>query len=237
MSQPQRTNAESVPILHARAAAVTSQRHGQFPDFSLRLDPGGLALIRLREPRISSLLADAACGLTDIAAGTLSFLGRDWRQPSLNEAAWLRGRIGRVFGGANWIGYLPVAESMILAHRYHRRGARDELLEQAGELCREFQLPGVPVDRPNALGRADLMRASCARAFLGSPRLVILEQPMRDLPADMLGPLVSAVGRARRQGGAVIWFASERAVWSHPALLAGQRYSAVGGRLTVVEES
>lgn len=216
---------------------MTSRHFGSFLDWSLRLDPGDLALVRLPDPRLSGLLADAACGLTEITAGTLSFLGRDWRRPAADEAARLRSRIGRVFGEVNWIGYLPVDESVLLKHLHHRAGRREDLLRQAAELCREFRLPGVPIDRPNALSRADLMRASCARAFLGQPRLVLLEQPMRDLPTDMLNPIIMACDGLRRLGGAVLWFSNDTRVWNSGGIDATHRLAEIGGRMTPTDQA
>ena len=80
---------------------VTKQgRGGETIDLEMSLSSGDLALINLERPRFGSMLADACCGLQQVAEGSIFFLGKDWSAFSSDTANALRGRIGRVFFSA-----------------------------------------------------------------------------------------------------------------------------------------
>jgi phospholipid/cholesterol/gamma-HCH transport system ATP-binding protein len=87
------------------------------------------------------------------------------------------------------------------------------LRDAAAELARSFGLPGLPLVRPGALTEADLARAACVRAFLGAPRLVLLESPVQEQFDDLIPPLLDAVAAARDRGAAAIWLTQSDLVW------------------------
>jgi phospholipid/cholesterol/gamma-HCH transport system ATP-binding protein len=87
------------------------------------------------------------------------------------------------------------------------------LRDAAAELARSFGLPGVPLERPDALTPADRARAACVRAFLGDPRLVLLESPVQAQFADLLPPLLNALAAARDKGAAAIWLTRSDLIW------------------------
>jgi phospholipid/cholesterol/gamma-HCH transport system ATP-binding protein len=186
---------------------------------TLRLRRGEMALVRLERGAVRLPLADAAEGLADVQHGSVSFLGRDWRDVSADEAAKLRGRIGRVFdgigaGGAGWVSNLDVDENVMLAQLHHTRRPAKEIETEAARLARMFGLPGLPRGRPAEIRIADLQRAACIRAFLGSPELILLERPAQGVYPDIMPPLINAVRTARNRGAAVVWLTDTAAVWN-----------------------
>ena len=202
---------------------------------SLDLAPGELALIKL-EARQRIPIADAAAGLVEPLDGSISFLGVDWQSMEPREAAAARGRIGRVFHGAGWVSNLDVDENIVLPLRHHNKVVVQELHDQAADLSRVFELPGLLRGRPNYARMSDLRRSACVRAFLGEPMLLILEQPERDVFPDIMPPLLAAIRSARNRGAAVLWLTAEAELWNETDVGATSRYIMSGSQMLAVSE-
>ena len=78
---------------------------------------------------------------------------------------------------------------------------------------------------------ADLQRAACIRAFMGQPRLVILEEPTRRMGEGFLPGLTKAIDSARAGGAAVLWLTQSDTIWRRPFVGCTYRYRAVGSGL------
>jgi phospholipid/cholesterol/gamma-HCH transport system ATP-binding protein len=191
--------------------------------FALELVAGELALIEARNPLWASEFADLCSGLIPLAHGSVRFLGRDWAPLSEILAAALRGRIGRIHGFGAWIGFIGVDRNILLPQLHHSRRSADALLEEAAELARFFGLPGLPLVRPEALAPSDLARAAAVRAFLGEPRLVLLENPVQGQFTDLVPPLLNALAAARDRGAAAIWLTGNDLIWNDRSFPATQR--------------
>lgn len=189
----------------------------------LRLLSGDCALIEIRDPVRASEFADLCCGLLPLRQGQVRFLGRDWATMPDEQAAALRGRIGRVFGIGAWVGFLNMDLNILLPQLHHTRRPAETLHEAAAEVARVFGLPGLPLVRPEALSSADLARAACVRAFLGTPQLLLLESPVQSQFTDLVSPLLNALAAARDRGAAAIWLTRSDFVWSDRSFPATHR--------------
>ncbi len=207
---------------------------GETIDFEMNLFGGDLALINLERPRFGSALADACCGLHQVAEGTIFFLGKDWSALPSNTANALRGRIGRVFTYGNWINRLTLLENILLPQLHHTRREFAELRDEAVRLAEHFGLPGLPSGRPDDAMRADHQRAACIRAFLGQPSLILLEEPTNGVYPEILPPLINAIRKACDRGCGVIWLTLEDQVWNDPVLPATYRYRLTARKLMEV---
>lgn len=215
---------EAAPVLDLIAAQPDADATHLPPvPLNLRLMPGQCALIEVRDPVRARQFADLCCGLLVPRQGQVVFLGRDWAATGDEHVAALRGRIGRVHGTGAWIGFLGVDLNILLPQLHHTRRSAAALRENAAELARSFGLPGLPLVRPEALGTADLARAACVRAFLGEPRLLLLESPVQAQFADLVPPVLDAVAAARDRGAAAIWLTRSDFVWTDRSFPATQR--------------
>lgn len=212
----------AAPILRISEAEADAADMPLIP-FSLDLFPGDLALIEARNPVWAAELADLCSGLVPLARGSVSFLGHDWASMPELPAAALRGRIGRVPGFGAWIGFAGVDRNILLPQLHHSRRDAGVLLEEAAELARFFGLPGLPLVRPDALAPADLARAAAVRAFLGAPRLLLLENPVRGQFTDLVPLLLNALAAARDRGAAAIWLTGSDLIWNDRSFPATQR--------------
>jgi phospholipid/cholesterol/gamma-HCH transport system ATP-binding protein len=195
---------------------------------NLALAPGDFALVDAGDPVWCRAVADAASGLVAPASGRVAFLGQDWAAAGPDDANALRGRIGRLGASGQWIDSLSLDENILLQQSHHTRRAAALLSEDAARLARHFGLPGLPLDRPGAVADADLRRAALVRAFLGRPRLVILEHQAHLAEPEHLEPLVNAVRAVRDRGGAVLWLTLDPRAWGDPTLPVTRRLRIIG---------
>lgn len=203
----------------------------------LEVMPGELVVIGL-EPRLARLpIADAASGLVPCSEGRVSFEGMDWTRQSPAALARSRGRIGRTLRGEGWLPRLSVADNITLGQRHHTHRPDDEIRDEAAELARMFELPGLPMGPPWRTRTDDLQRASCVRAFLGDPLLLILEEPTRGAWPDIMAPLVNAVRRALGRGGGVLWLTASERVWQDASAHATRCGRMSGTQLVEVVEA
>ena len=191
--------------------------------FALDLFPGELALIEARNPAWAAQFADLCSGLIPLAQGSVRFLGHDWAPMPEMLAAALRGRIGRVHGFGAWIGFAGMDRNILLPQLHHTHRPAGALLDEAAELARFFGLPGLPLVRPEELAPADLARAAAVRAFLGEPRLLLLESPVQGQFADLVPPLLNALAAARDRGASAIWLTGSDLIWNDRSFPATQR--------------
>jgi len=187
------------------------------PALTLTVAPGDLLLIEARNNRRAALFADLCSGLVPLGSGNARFLGQDWAKLPAEMAAALRGRMGRVFADDGWIGFLDMETNILLAPLHHTRRSLDALRTDAAAMAHRFGLPGLPLGRPVDLPSTDLRRAACVRAFFTNPML-LLENPLLDQDAELLGPLLAAIEHARGRGAATIWLTRSDVVWRDSSL-------------------
>ena len=200
---------ETILVFNGVTLAAQPPYEAGMAGVSFSLKGADLMLVRIEEGGARIPFADVAQGLIEPDAGLVTFLGEDWRAMTPNRSAEQRGKIGRVFETHAWISNLDVDENITLAQRHHTARPESEIAAEAGALAAQFGLGEVPRGRPAVVRRSDLRRAEWVRAFIGEPRLVILENPTKDVHADALGGLVGAVKAARGRGAAVLWMTDD----------------------------
>ena len=189
----------------------------------LQLEAGELALIDARDLPLASGFADLCCGLQRPAEGEVRFLQRDWSRQPAEMADALRGLIGRVMSNPGWLRFLDATTNVLLQQIHHTRADLDVLREDAARLATHFGLPGLPNGPIAELSAGDLMRLGFVRAFVGEPKLVILESPVQGLHQDMVPALLNRLWEVRDRGGAAIWLTRSRIIWDNPQFPATHR--------------
>jgi len=189
----------------------------------LQLEPGDLALVDARDLPLASGFADLCCGLHRPADGEVRFLQRDWSRQPAEMADALRGLIGRVMSNPGWLRFLDATTNVLLQQIHHTRLDLDALREDAARLATHFGLPGLPNGPIAELSPGDLMRVGFVRAFVGEPKLVILESPVQGLYQDMVPALLNRLWEVRDRGGAAIWLTRSRMIWDNPLFPATHR--------------
>ena len=206
------SNARSVDLFGRSAGAL-----------DLQLEAGELALIDARDLPLASGFADLCCGLNHPEEGEVRFLQRDWSRQPAEMADALRGLIGRVMSEPGWLRFLDATTNVLLQQIHHTRSDLDALREDAARLATHFGLPGLPNGPMAELSPGDLMRVGFVRAFVGEPKLVILESPVQGVYQDMVPALLNRLWEVRDRGGAAIWLTRSRLIWDNPLFPATHR--------------
>jgi phospholipid/cholesterol/gamma-HCH transport system ATP-binding protein len=226
-------------ILEFAGVTIDDEAHeydAGLKDVSFALQAGELALVMLERPRFRTPIADAAGGLIEPDAGRVMFNGRDWQHTLATRASVQRFSIGRVFEGQSWISNLDIDENILLPSAHHTRRPERELREEAEKLSRHFGLAeGLPTIRPAKATADQLRRAACVRAFMGEPRLLILERPAQTVHFSNHGPLAASVNAARKRGAAVLWLTSLAEVFEDADLSPSRRFRMELERMVLVE--
>ncbi|GBQ12629.1 P-loop NTPase family protein [Swaminathania salitolerans] len=181
--------------------------------YSLRLMPGDCALIACRDPTRASRFADLCSGLIPLVSGGISCLGLDWMTLPERRAWALRGRIGRIMQKGAWIDLFGTDLNILIQQLHHTKTPTDTLVAEAVRLSRLFGLPGLPTLSPDRLSDADRAKSACVRAFMGEPRLLLLEEPVDPDTTDMMTPFLAQLTAARERGCGVIWFSRTPSIW------------------------
>lgn len=202
---------------------------------TFRLLAGQLTLLRLEATAQRIPLADAAQGIVTPRQGAVTFGGVPWTSRQWPDAATARGAIGRVFADGGWVRSLDLETNITLSQRHHTNRPIAEIRDEATLLARRFFLPGLPLGFPGEVVRKDLISAACVRAFLGSPKLIILEWlTSAGATPQLLGPLLSAIRAALRRGAAVLWMTDDRSIFSDPGITADQRATMAGAQFVLM---
>lgn len=231
-----RAHAERRPhpaLLEIADAVVsgTDDPRGQVIHGSMRADAGDLVLVQVAGLEQAELWSDVATGLVAPRAGRVRILGNDLAGLDLQAGNWLRGRIGRVFSRGGWLDRLSLMDNILIQARTHSLRGERALRREASALAEAFDMPGIPLGMPDQFRRTELQRAACVRAFLGSPALVLLEDPTYGARTGMLRPLMGAIRAARNRGAAVIWFTPSLEIWRDRTIPATRRYRMAGREL------
>jgi len=171
------------------------------PAWTFTASPGTVLWIPDGEDSGMSWL-DWLTGLAPPPAGRVFWQGVDWRERGPRAAAAERGRMGCVFAAGGLVMNLDLDENVWLPSRIHRRAGAAEEIER---WARFFGVWPLPPERAPAVRERDRRRLLWTRAFAGRPAALVLEQPLREAPAEDRTRLVDAVKQARAEGSAVIW--------------------------------
>ena len=220
-------------ILSFRGVSVAVPPPYEFglEDVNLVLKTGELALISVERGHGLSPLADTAQGLIDPDRGKVSFLGKNWSDLRPAAAADTRQRIGRVFRGGGWISNLNIDENITLGQRHHTHLPVEEIYREAERLGVFFGLKSLPHSRPAHVRRSLLRRSGWVRAFLGDPKLILLEEPLKDAYTDVLHYLMRGIAGALARGAAILWITSDMRLLDQTRLTPFKTYQMKGPKL------
>lgn len=160
---------------------------GRFPlDVAFDWPADGVTALVGRSGSGKTSVLRAIAGL-DRHDGEVRFAGEAWQAPGL----WVpteRRRIGYVPQGPGLLPHLSVAGNLDYAARRAGPGpfARDDLVVRTG-------IAALLDRRPATLSGGEGQRASLARALLGQPRLLLLDEPLSGVDSEGRAELLDAL--------------------------------------------
>ncbi len=137
--------------------------------------------------------------------GSIHVLGQDLMRLSASSRDTLRGsQIGYIFQGFNLIPYLTVAENIALPCELHRtRRARitsSTLSEEVVRLALRLDIHAHLGETVTRLSTGQQQRVAIARAIIGSPALVIADEPTSSLDTDRRDAFLDLLNEVTMEG-------------------------------------
>lgn len=166
----------------------------------VELHPGEHVLLIGRSGSGKTSLLRAIAGLVGPLAGTIDLGGTRVSEPLRVIVAPERRGIGYVpQGGALWP-HLTVARTLefVLARRGLARSARPARIAELLELV---ELPGFERRLPATLSGGEAQRVALARALAADPSLLLLDEPLGPLDAELRRALLDRLADLKGQLG------------------------------------
>jgi putative ABC transport system ATP-binding protein len=170
----------------------------------LCLAPGEFVAVMGPSGSGKSTLLHLLGGLEPATSGEIWLAGQ--RVDRLSQARWAllrRRQIGFVFQFFNLVSNMTVADNVELpalmagASRRQARARREELLAELG-------LAGLADAAPARLSGGEQQRVALARAMAHQPSLLLADEPTGNLDSANAGDVLRLLGRAHRQGQAIL---------------------------------
>ena len=216
----------SVPAVEIRGV---EKRYGALlalRDLSFELDQASFTLAAGPNGAGKSTLLRILATLTRPTRGEVRLFGKN---AFGREAAELRGRIGYLGAEPGLYGELTVLENLLFAAEL--RGVGRERIEW---LLSELRIESVAEQRVRTLSLGYRKRAGLARALLGAPDLLLLDEPWTGLDAEAASGLTLFLSR-RLEAGTTLVLASHAP--RDPGDLFGGVLSLDAGRLQSLDAS
>lgn len=152
-----------------------------------------------------STLMNLLGGLLQPTEGAILLDGKSASIPDPNTSYGLG--IGFVHQESNLLLNLTVAENIFLAHEKRRRGGLDraEMRRQVLALNERLGYKLDPDAQVGALRLADQQLAEIARAVIGGPRILIMDEPTAALSEDEVERLFTIIHSLKDQGVGIIY--------------------------------
>src|SRR6266516_1022339 len=143
--------------------------------------------------------------LERIDAGTIWLDGQTITRPGVDENL-VRRHIGIVFQSFNLFPHMTVERNVTLAPMRVLGLSRADAVAQAVELLHRFGLGEKRADYPDRLSGGQQQRVAIVRALAMRPRLMLLEEVIRELDREVVAAVLDVV-RGLAEGGMTVLIA------------------------------
>ncbi len=164
-----------------------------------------------------STLLNLLTGVLTAQEGQLQVLGEPLSQMKSSARDHFRAHhIGYIFQLFNLIPYLGIIDNVILPCRFSSRrrnrvlASGHSLHEEAERLLAHLDLddPGLQQKPVNQLSIGQQQRVAAARALIGSPELIIADEPTSSLDSDRRIAFIDLLNKEVEQQGSTLVFVS-----------------------------
>ena len=191
---------------------------------ALQVEEGECLFIKGPSGSGKSTLLSLLSGVTTASSGVVRVLGQDLGQlGSVRRDHFRADHIGYIFQMFNLIPYLSVINNVLLPCRFSAR-RRDKALALGNGLEAEARrlLQHLDMAHPEILQRSvttlsvgQQQRVAAARALMGSPEVLIADEPTSSLDADRRESFIRLLFDECRKSGATLIFVSHDASLQH----------------------
>jgi putative ABC transport system ATP-binding protein len=175
-------------------------------DVSLTITSGELVALMGPSGSGKSTLLHVIAGIEQVDSGRVSVGGVDVTSLGRRQLAVYRRQIGFVFQRFNLLPALTVLDNVVVPvlpfrTRFDKRQRATAILDAVGLHGRESSLP-------SQLSGGEQQRVAIARALMGSPRLLLADEPTGNLDSVTGTQILDLLFDIRRQHGVTMLFAT-----------------------------
>jgi putative ABC transport system ATP-binding protein len=173
-------------------------------DVDLRVAPGEIVLLTGPSGSGKTTLLTLTGALRAVQQGSCRVLGRELAGAREADRVALRRNIGFIFQNHNLLGFLSARQNVAMALELDGGTTDRERLERAGEMLASVGLAEHAEKRPGQLSGGQRQRVAVARALVGSPGLVLADEPTAALDKASGQEVVHLLRDLARSRGAAI---------------------------------
>jgi ABC-type Fe3+/spermidine/putrescine transport system ATPase subunit len=189
--------------IEARDVCVKAGKTRILGPLDLRVEEGEHVLVVGRSGSGKTTLLRAVAGLARLETGTVSLFGRPVTEGRRHLVEPRERGVGMLFqGGALWP-HMSAAGNLrfVLARQGLSRADRKR---RVGELLSLVQLEGYEKRMPATLSGGEAQRLSLARALACDPRILLLDEPLGPLDAELRGDMLDRLGELDQRLGLTV---------------------------------
>lgn len=182
-----------------------------FSDITLDVPSGDILVITGRSGSGKSTILEICAGLKMPHSGNVFWNGRAFNSLSRTQIQQVRMTTGYVFQPHALISNFPVFENVALPLRYHTQMDDAVLRKRVAAHLELFNIAHIAGKRPEALSVGQCRLASIARAFVMSPEVVFLDEPLSGLDPQTAKIVTDILKRMARYNDVTLVIVSHEA--------------------------
>lgn len=187
-----------------KAFTTGSIEHRVLTDIHLGIHPGEFVAIAGPSGCGKTTLLSLMGLLDDPTHGELLLHGEPTARLSRRRRAALRNaHIGFVFQAFNLVGDMTVAENVALPLAFRRGMGRRERAERVGEALASVGMSHRMAHLPGQLSGGQQQRVAVARAVVGSPAILLADEPTGNLDLHNGESVMALLGRLHAAGSTI----------------------------------
>ncbi len=173
-------------------------------DISVRVNDGELLLVRGPSGCGKSTLLNLLGGLDLPTKGEITVFGVRYQALNPFELSRFRKQnVGFVFQELSLIGHLTAVENVELPQMFDGID-RKSLRATAMELLAKVSVEHRATHTPKGLSFGERQRVAIARAIMGTPRLLLVDEPTANLDTANAHKIIDIFGKLRNQGTTIV---------------------------------
>lgn len=189
-------------LLEVDALAKSFRRHAVLEDITLRLGAGEIIVVFGPSGTGKTVLLRLIAGLEEPTAGSIVIEGRDMADVPPEE----RG-VGMAFQNFALFPHMTAYENIASPLRAAR--ANGGVAAGVEKVARLLKIGHVLNHAPRELSNGQKQRTSLARALAASPKLLLLDDPLRNVDAKLRFEMRLELPRLLRQSGSAVLYVTQ----------------------------
>jgi multiple sugar transport system ATP-binding protein len=189
-------------LLEVTGLAKSFRRNQVLEDITLRLDAGEIVVVFGPSGSGKTVLLRLIAGLEEPSAGSIAIEGRDMADVPPEE----RG-VGMAFQNFALLPHMSAFEN--IASPLRASGANGAVAAGVDKVARLLKIDHVLSHAPRELSNGQKQRTSLARALAASPRLLLLDDPLRNVDAKLRFEMRLELPRLLRQSGSAVLYVTQ----------------------------